>query len=162
TLLELWKTGDEQAAQEIFERYVDQLQRLARRHLSQRMARRIDPEDVVLSVFRTFFVRAREGQFSVEGPDDLCKLLARMTLIKGPRQVQRHTAAKRDVRSELEPQGADEDPVGQLLGREPGPDMIQAFVDQLTHFLGLLKPEERQILELKVEGHSSAEIAGRL
>ena len=36
---------------------------LARRHISQRLASRVDPEDIVQSVFRTFFCRLKEGQF---------------------------------------------------------------------------------------------------
>lgn len=163
SLLGKWREGDQQAAQQLFDRYVERLMRLARRHLSQRMARRVDPEDVVLSVFRTFFVRAREGQFSLEGPEDLCKLLARMTLIKVLRQVQRHTAAKRDIHSELD-QASDEadNPVAQLLDREPDPAVIQEFLDQLSHFVNLLKPQEQQILEMRLQGHSSAEIARQL
>jgi RNA polymerase sigma-70 factor, ECF subfamily len=39
---------------------------------------------------------------------------------------------------------------------------MHAFLDQLTHFLTRLSPQERQILELKLDGHSSAEIAEKL
>lgn len=162
SLLGLWRTGDEQAAQQLFDRYAERLVRLAGRHLSQRMTRRVDPEDVVLSVFRTFFVRARDGQFTLEGPDDLGKLLTRMTLIKVLRQVQRHRAARRDVNAEAEPGPQAEDPAALLLSREPGPEVLQAFLDQLTHFLARLRPEDRQILEMRLAGHSSAEIAHEL
>jgi RNA polymerase sigma factor (sigma-70 family) len=162
SLVGLWRTGDEQAAQQLFERYADRLLRLASRHLSQRMARRVDPEDIVHSVFRTFFVRARDGQFTVEGPDDLGKLLTRMTLIKVLRQVQRHRAARRDVTAEAEPGPDADDPAANVLAREPGPEVMHAFLDQLTHFLTRLSPQERQILELKLDGYSSAEIAEKL
>ena len=62
-LIDLWRQGDQDAARRIVDRYIDRLLPLARRHLSQRLASRIDPEDIVQSVFRTFFSRLKEGQF---------------------------------------------------------------------------------------------------
>src|SRR5205823_4096100 len=81
-LLKQWRTGNEEAARQLFDRYVTQLVALARRRISQRIAGRVDAEDIVQSVFRTFFHRVREGQFHIEDPDDLCKLLARITVHK--------------------------------------------------------------------------------
>ena len=101
-LIEMWRQGDEDAARQIVDRYIGQLLALARRHLSQRLAGRVDPEDVVQSVFRTFFVRVKEGQFVFAEQDDLCKLLVRITLHKTLRQVAFHKAAKRDPSLETE------------------------------------------------------------
>src|SRR5437660_980299 len=47
SLYHLWQGGDEQAARVLFERYADRLVALARRRLGQRLARRVDAEDVV-------------------------------------------------------------------------------------------------------------------
>src|SRR5438105_2600607 len=69
-LLQQWRTGNEEAARQLFDRYVSQLVALARRRISQRIAGRVDAEDIVQSVFRTFFHRVREGQFHIEDPDD--------------------------------------------------------------------------------------------
>jgi RNA polymerase sigma-70 factor (ECF subfamily) len=80
SLFRRWREGDQEAARQIYERYVDQLLALAKRRISQRLARRVDAEDILQSVFRTFFNRARQGQFQVEDQDDLCKLLVRITL----------------------------------------------------------------------------------
>ena len=54
-LLQRWRDGDEAAATEIFERYVNRLCGLARTQLSQRMQRRVEPEDIVQSAYRSFF-----------------------------------------------------------------------------------------------------------
>ena len=62
--LQLLRAGDQQAARKVFHAYVNRLLYLARERLSQQMARRIDPEDIVQSVFRTFFHRVQAGQFS--------------------------------------------------------------------------------------------------
>lgn len=161
SLYNLWRAGDEQAARELFERYADRLVALARRRLGQRLARRVDAEDVVQSVFRTFFVRAKEGQFTIRAQDDLCKLLFRLTMVKTLRQVRHHRAAKRDLSQEVEP--ARETPAeAQPIDREPDPEAVNAFLDQLEHFLRQLRPEERAILEMRMQGFGTAAIAQKL
>src|SRR5262245_38849503 len=69
-LMQLLGAGDEEAARQVVDRYIDRLVALARQRLSQRLASRVDPEDVVQSVFRTFFVRVRAGQFHIADQDD--------------------------------------------------------------------------------------------
>src|SRR5260370_5333071 len=145
SLFDLWRGGDEQAARELFERYADRLVALARRRLGQRMARRVDAEDVVQSVFRTFFARAKEGQFTIHAQDDLCKLLFRLTVIKTFRQVRHHRAAKRDLGQEVEP-ARDAPAEAQPIDREPDPEAGNAFLYQLEHFLHQLRPEVPPIL----------------
>src|SRR5947209_331345 len=59
-LIDLWRQGDEDAARKIVDRYIDRLLVLARRRISQRLAPRVDAEDIVQSVFRTFFGRLKD------------------------------------------------------------------------------------------------------
>jgi RNA polymerase sigma-70 factor (ECF subfamily) len=157
-LIDLWRQGDEDAARQIFDRYVGRLLQLARRHLSQRLAGRVDPEDIVQSVFRTFFGRLKEGQFAFDGQDDLCKLLVRITIHKTLRQVAFHKAAKRDPSLETEQGAHHRDQLLTLLDREPTPEATVTFLDQLEHLLQELRPEERRILELRLQGYSNEEI----
>jgi RNA polymerase sigma-70 factor (ECF subfamily) len=161
-LIDLWRQGDEDAARQIVERYLDRLLQLARGRLSQRLASRVDPEDIVQSVFRTFFLRLKDGRFTFADQDDLCKLLMRITLHKTLRQVAFHKAAKRDPSLETEQGEHHREQLLALLDREPSPEATVAFLDQLEHFLALLQPLERQILELKVQGYSNDEIMTRL
>src|SRR5262245_49230343 len=97
SIVQHWRSGDQDAARQLFDRYAEQLVALARKRISQRLASRIDAEDIVQSVFRTFFHRAREGQFHFADPDDVCKLLARITVHKTFRQIAYHRRAKRDA-----------------------------------------------------------------
>jgi RNA polymerase sigma factor (sigma-70 family) len=156
---ELFRAGDEAAARKLFDRYVDQVMKLARRHLNRPMAGRVDEEDIAQSVFRTFFHRARQGQFQIDEAEDLCKLLARITVHKTFRQIAFHKRAKRDTHAETS------EPQEMLMSRltsGPTPQEAVAFVDQLEHFLNKLQPVERQILELRMEGHNNLEIADKL
>jgi len=156
---ELFRKGDEAAAQELFDRYVDQVMKLAKRHLNRPMAGRVDPEDIAQSVFRTFFVRARKGQFQIDEADDLCKLLARITVHKTLRQIAFHKRAKRDAHAET---GEPQEFLLNRLTSGPTPAEAAAFVDELEHFLCKLQPVERQILELRMEGNNNLEIAEQL
>jgi RNA polymerase sigma-70 factor, ECF subfamily len=156
------RSGNEDAARQLFEKYMERLVALARRRISQRLASRVDAEDIVQSVFRTFFGRLRAGQFEIEDQDDLCKLLMRITVHKTLRQVAFHKAAKRNPALEKGQQDASDDRILEVLDSEPTPEATVAFVDQLEHFLARLRPEERQVLEMRLQGHSNEEIAAKL
>jgi RNA polymerase sigma-70 factor, ECF subfamily len=161
-LLKLWRAGDQDAARQLFDRYVNQLLALARRRISQRIAGRVDAEDIVQSVFRTFFHRAREGQFQIDDPDDLVKLLARITVHKTLRQVAFHKRGKRDAGRETG-QGEDgNDQLMTVLAGEPGPEETAILLDAMEQFLAKLEPKDRQILQLRMEGYSNVEIADKL
>jgi RNA polymerase sigma-70 factor, ECF subfamily len=157
--LELFRQGDEAAARKLFDRYVDQVMRLAKRHLGRPAAARVDADDIAQSVFRTFFHRAKQGQFTVEEPDDLCKLLARITVHKTLRQVAFHRRAKRDATAET---GEPHEILMNRLSAGPTPQEAVAFVDQLETFLRKLQPVDRQILELRMQGYNNLEIAEQL
>jgi RNA polymerase sigma-70 factor (ECF subfamily) len=158
----LWQAGDQKAARELFDRYVDRLLNLARRRLGQRLAQRVDAEDIVQSVFRTFFGRAREGQFHVEENDDLYKLLVRITLHKTLRQAAYHRAAKRDMNLETTQADDARDHLLEALDRGPTPEAASAFMDQLEHVLSELGPKDRQIIDLRLQGYNNVEIAEKL
>lgn len=157
-----YQAGSESAAKELFDRYCEQLMRLAKRRIGQRMTSRFDPEDVIQSAFRTFFVHLKDGDFSFEQENDLFKLLVRLTVRKTLRRVQHHRAAKRDPNAETCGGGDDRDPFGGVAGQEPTPDVAVAMVDELEDFLKKFQPFERSVLELKIQGYTSPEIATKL
>jgi RNA polymerase sigma-70 factor, ECF subfamily len=158
------RAGDQDAARVLFDRFVDRLLVLARGRIGHRLASRFDAEDVVQSVFRTFFIRLRNDEFDFHGQDDLFKLLVRITVHKTLRAIAHHRAAKRDPGHEaLQPgSSSDRDALAQALDAEPSPDTIITFVDQLEHFLKQLPALDRQILELRLLGHSTEEIAAKV
>jgi RNA polymerase sigma-70 factor (ECF subfamily) len=156
------RKGDQDAARELFDSYVERLVPLARRRISQRLVSRVDPEDVVQSVFRTFFSRLKDDQFSIHDQNDLFRLLVRITVHKALRQVAHHKAAKRDPGHEVAQTQDSQEQLLQLLAHEPTPDEAILFLDHLEGFLGLLPKDDRRILELRMQGYSSEEIAQQL
>jgi RNA polymerase sigma-70 factor (ECF subfamily) len=154
------REGDPQAAEELFARYSQRLTVLAEQHLSRRLAARLDGEDVVQSVFRTFFRRSAAGEFRIDSSDELWRLLVQITVRKARALGRHHTAKVRDVGAETR-SGI----VAWLLhaeSYEPGPEEAVALVDQIEELLRGLPPLYRDLLQLRLEGHSVVDTAARL
>lgn len=100
-LLARWQAGDQEAAQAIYQRYAQRLCALAEKDIGERLARRVGPEDIVQSVFRTFFRRTGDGQFAVDHSGSLWRLLVRITANKVLRHAEREGAARRDMKVEV-------------------------------------------------------------
>src|SRR4051794_20383684 len=157
-LLERFQGGDDLAAAEIFDRYFRRLTALARSRLSPRLARRTDPEDIVLSVYRSFFVGARGGQYTLNRGGDLWRLLAAIAKHKLLRQARSQTADRRSVEIEVPLDLVDE---GRLGGRpqDPSPEDAAALADELERVLALLDHFGRRVFELRLQGLQIPEIA---
>jgi RNA polymerase sigma-70 factor (ECF subfamily) len=163
-LLARWRAGDAEAATELFRRYADRLIALARSRLSAKLARRVDPEDVVHSAYRSFFADARDGRFELQRGGDLWRLLVAITLHKLNHQVRSNQRQKRAL--DREQSFGSEDGLlamhAHLLTHEPTPLEAVALADQLEQVLGRLNPQYRCIVELRLQGYTIAEIASQL
>ena len=160
-LMARWQNGDQQAANELFRRYADRLVSLARSRLSAKLARRVDPEDVVQSAYRSFFADARAGRYDLQRGGDLWRLLVAITLHKLQDQVAHHTAEKRTIESEQS--FGNEDSLfylqGHVLSREPSPLEAVALVDEMEQLMRGLDPAQRRMLEMRLQGYNLDEIA---
>jgi RNA polymerase sigma factor (sigma-70 family) len=157
-LLERYRDGDDRAAEELFSRYFARLTSLARSRLSPRLASRTDPEDVVLSVYRSFFVDARAGRFALRRGGDLWRLLASITKHKLLRQARHHMADRRSVDCESALQQA-EDGGALEQTREPSAEDAVALADELERVFSQLSGFGRRVLELRLQGAQLSEIA---
>lgn len=158
-LIDKFKAGSESAATELFDRYCERLMGLARKRIGQRMASRIDPEDVIQSAFRTFFSHVRNDDFKFESESDLFKLLVRLTVNKTLRQIAHHRAAKRDPGKEAGQGSGEDDIMGQLTAGEPPPEVEVALLDEFERFLSRLPEFDRKVLEMRLHGNTTGEIA---
>src|SRR3954465_10170092 len=90
-----------------FEHFPRRLIGLARAHLDARLRHKIDPEDVVQSAYKSFFLRYGEGALGSEGWDGLWGLLTLITVRKCADRVRYHRAERRDAAREASaPAGA--------------------------------------------------------
>lgn len=158
------KAGDEQAASRLFHRFADRLVGLARRRLDLDVRRRIDPEDVVQSVFGSFFRRHDAGMLDVQSWESLWSLLAVMTVHKCGHKIRYCRAAKRSgERSHSEVQYRSESHGDwEAVAKDPTPSHVAMLNELLTELMRSLEPREREMLTLSLQGHSVEEISQKV
>ncbi len=159
-LVEQYRQGDQDAAGLLFARYVGRLTSLAHSRLSAKLARRIDAEDVVQSAYRSFFIRAREGQYTLHQSGDLWRLLAVITMNKLRRKVEHHTAGKRQVDQEQNEGGVEGRPLcHEAVTREPSPAETLAVLEEIELLTRGLTDVQKKMVELRLQGYLIEEIA---
>src|ERR1700735_522314 len=114
------RAGDQKAAARVFRQFGQRLIALARGWLDRAIQQKIDPEDVMQSAFKSFFVRNANGEYDIAGWESLWSLLVVITLRKCGHRVDYFRAARRDVRREVVwPAAADETPPWEVLAQGP-------------------------------------------
>jgi RNA polymerase sigma-70 factor (ECF subfamily) len=157
TFLQQLQAGDDAAMQKLFERYSQRLVQLAGKNIHPALVKRFDGEDVVQSVFRTFFRRQDAGQLKIEHSQQLWRLLATITLCKTRSHARRHTAEKRNAQAE-QPQASH----FEFLDHEPAPDDALALWEEIDVVLEGLPERTGEILTARLEGKHKSEIAREL
>jgi len=154
------RAGDDRAARELVERYEPVIRREVRvRVRDPRLYSQFDWTDVCQSVMASFFARAAAGQFDLDQPDQLLRLLVVMTRRKLSNQARRHRADRRDYRR-LEP--CDPACLEGHSGSAPTPSRMIAGRELLDEYRRRLSDEELLLADLRAEGCEWAEVAGRL
>jgi RNA polymerase sigma-70 factor (ECF subfamily) len=155
--------GDDAAARELFGRFARQLIALALRHIDAGLRHKVDPEDVVQSVYKSFFVRYGDGNLDVMNWNSLWGLLTLITVRKCAERAAYHRAERRDAAREV-PQPREEDaaPSQEPFGREPTPHEAALLTETVERLLAGLDGDERPIVELSLQGHSTREISEQL
>jgi RNA polymerase sigma-70 factor (ECF subfamily) len=153
------RAGDEQAATELVRRFEPLIRREVRMRLGDdRLHRAFDSIDVSQSVLAYFLSRAGSGEYELNQPDQLARLLvtmARNRLISRARSERRLV---RDIgRLSIEP-GVLE----RVVDARPSPSEIFLRKEELESLKASLSAEEGQIFELRSQGLSWDEVAGRL
>lgn len=166
------KSGNQAAAQALWERYFKRLVGLARKKLQGAPLRAADEEDVALSAFDSFCRGAEGGRFpSLTDRDDLWRLLVVITVRKA---IDLRQYEKRNKRagtapfSEVAPVDSSASSLGgpdweQVIGAEPTPAFAAQVAEQCRRLLSLLPNDQlRSVATWKMEGYSNEEIAERL
>jgi RNA polymerase sigma-70 factor (ECF subfamily) len=153
------RTGDEQAAAELVRRYEAAVRLAVRMRLADARLRRVlDSMDVCQSVLASFFVRAAAGQYDLERPDQLVRLLVTIARNKVAYQARRHRAGNRDLRRDEALDAGPWEPVG----AEPSPSRVASGRELLAEVRRRLTPDELRVADLRAEGREWAEIAATL
>lgn len=150
------RSGDAQAATDLVRQYEPTIRVIVRRRLTDPASRRLlDSTDVCQSVLANFFVRAAAGQFELDTPDQLLRLLATMARNKLASHARKRRAQRRDPGHTALPGDA----VAQCADPEPSPSSVVANAELLHEVHRRLSSEERRLVELRAQNRSWAEIA---
>ena len=158
-LIRRLRAGDPRAAEELVREYEPAIRMEVHCRLrDSRLRRAFDSMDVCQSVLASFFVRAAAGEYDLEQPQQLRKLLVGMARKKLLFQVRKQRAQCRDVRR-LEPIAGDD---SAAVAADPSPSRQYEAQDLLHNFQQRLTPEERQLAELRAQGREWPDIAAQV
>ena len=155
SLLRRFRQGNQDAADLLYHRYSDRLMTLVQARQSPDLASRVDYEDIVQSVFGSFFRGVSRGMYDVPAGEELWHLFLVITLNKIRAKGVFHRAAKRDVRMTIGGTRVDQYPDG-LKSGEQAYFLLKLAVEES---LDGLPAQHRLVVQLRLEGHEVAEIA---
>jgi RNA polymerase sigma-70 factor, ECF subfamily len=155
SLLRRFRGGDDDAATQIYLKYAERLMHLAENKTGQDLKARLDPEDMVQSVFRTFFRRVSDGQYDVPEGDELWKLLLVIGLNKIRNLAAFHRADKRTVKRTQGELDVD----GSAVNPQSDQESLKVLEMTIRELLSPLPEEYQKVIELRVAGFEVQEIA---
>jgi RNA polymerase sigma-70 factor (ECF subfamily) len=150
------RSGDAEAAAELIRQYEPVIRLEVRMRLSDPRLRRVfDSMDICQSVLASFFLRAASGQYELDEPANLVRLLVVMARNKLAFQARKQRAQCRDNRR-LEPINPVE---YDAAAAGPSPSQVVAGEELLREFRQRLSNEERRLADLRAAGREWADIA---
>jgi RNA polymerase sigma factor (sigma-70 family) len=160
-LVDRVKAGDDLAMAQLMKQYVGALQRTARALIGRNLQSSLDSDDLVQSVQMVMWVGLRTGKFSLPTPEQwlaLAKVLLKRKVARHCRSIQPQANATLD--------GALIDTVTDVAIFAPpvedDPGAKAEFDDLVENFLSRLDGVDRELVRLRFEGYSTAEVARRL
>ncbi len=157
--------GDELAAGKLWARYAKRVERLAANWLRRARPATFDEQDVAISTFDALFSAIEDGRFSnVGSSDEFWQVLAVIALRKAKDRTREERAVKRRGTDGTQTLSLDDTSLHiDAPGEDVTPDVAALMADELQHLLEAVDDDElRQLIVLKLDGHTNEEIAGAL
>jgi RNA polymerase sigma factor (sigma-70 family) len=152
------RAGDEAALEELVARYTPVIKLEARMRMrSPHLRAVLDSMDICQSVLKSFFLRAAAGQFDIDRPEDLRKLLVQMACNKSLEAARREYAQRRDARRSVTLGDEAHQVAG---GDDPGGEV--EWEELLLRARQMLSPDERRIAEGRAAGRTWDELAAEM
>lgn len=152
-----------EAARKLYERFAQRLVALAHMRLDALIRRKEDPEDVVQSVFKSFFRRQADGEFRLQGWNEVWTLLVTITVRKCAGRAEHFRAGRRNIHSEQSLAASGDSSAGWVPeSREPTPAEAALFMETVERIMSELNDREREIVGLVLQGCDPQEISRRI
>ena len=155
------RARDDAAARELFGRFAHQLIAVARHHIGAGLKHKVDPEDVVQSAYKSFFLRYDAANLKAVGWGSLWGLLTLITVRKCAERAAYHRAERRDAAREVAP-AREANAAAEPFGREPTPLEAVVMAELVEQLLAGLGEGERPVIELSLQGYTTREISEQL
>lgn len=160
-LLAKARTGDQSALAQLARQYEPEIRVVARVLVGPLLRPYVDSLDLVQSVHRSLLIGVRNQKFDFDNPDGLIALALTMVRRKAARQWRKH---QRQQRLDAGPAQSGNLPemLAGLSTPQGDPAGAAAFRDAVERLCRELDDTERRVLELRLQGFSTAEAAREL
>jgi RNA polymerase sigma-70 factor (ECF subfamily) len=160
SLIRRVRLGDEAAAAVLVRRYEPHIRRVVHvRLLHSPLRRHFDSMDVCQSVLGSFFLRAALGQYELDSPGQLVRLLAAIARNKLADQARKRHGVPADP---VAGRAAAERDLDAVAAAEPSPSRRAEARDLLDQVRGRLDDDERAVADRRALGREWADIAAEL
>jgi RNA polymerase sigma-70 factor (ECF subfamily) len=160
-LLARVRLGDEAALAELVRSYEPEVRLTARVLLGRAMRASLDSVDLVQSVHRTLMEGLRDNKLAVSNPQQLLGLA--VTLLR--RKIAHHWR-RLQRQHPLDEEAVETGNLDQVVTSpwEGGPDpaLQAAYNDAVNHLFSKLDDQDRRVVQMRLQGYSTAEVARRL
>lgn len=158
-LMRQFQEGDDYAAEKLFAKYFDQLDRYAGRRMSDQLQQRIGSDDIAQSVYRSFFCKVRQGIFNVDQAGEVWKILAMLANRKVLQNVEWNRAGKRNPDREVAMEPAQQQNLNQ--GEDSGYNRVEVE-DAIEFVLSSICGPWKKVFETADKVEKPSEIARQL
>lgn len=165
------KDGERDAVGKLWKDYFPRLVHQAQGWLRRTPVKAVDAEDIALSAFNSFCLRAEQGRFpKLFDRGDLWQLLVVIAFRKMCNEV-KHEARRQPRNGRVYPisalTSADADDLATifpcLIGRDPDPSLAFQVAESCRHLLEMLPTQElRDVAVWKLEGYTNEEMAAKM
>jgi RNA polymerase sigma-70 factor (ECF subfamily) len=160
-LLRQARDGDPAALEQLARTYEKDVRIAARVLLGPALRPHLDSLDLVQSVHRTLLLGLRQDKFDVSSPAKLVALAMTIVRRKVARKWREHRRQSR-LSSPSAPTEALHDVLATLRSTEDDPSRAAQVRDAVDRLCGGLDADDRQLLELRLDGWTTAEAARRM
>lgn len=163
-LLAQAREGSAEALDRLAHEYEGKLRIVARGLLGSALRPHLDSMDLVQSIHRSLLLGLRDNKYDISSPERLIGLAVTMLRRKVSRQWRK---LRRQERLPGTPTGSGDSqmlaPLLISLSR-PHDDPAQAaqFQDAVVHLCGSLSPDEQRIVDMRLQGYSTDEMAQQM
>jgi RNA polymerase sigma-70 factor (ECF subfamily) len=152
------RLGDREALTLLVQQYEPKVRLVARVLLGPALRPYLDSVDLVQSLHKSLLLGLRQGKFAISGPDGLLALALTLVRRKVARHW-RHLQRQRRLGSGSAETGSLAEVLTSLSSPRDEPSQAAQFRDQVEHLCAHLNETERRLLEMRLEGYTTAEIA---